>query len=373
MLVTGHNEIVVNLVANHEHPVVQADSRQATELLRSPDAPNGIVRATNDNRRGVGISSLSLEIVEVDFIVCAIELERVLDNLSPVLPDGHLKRVIHGRLNDHAVSRRREGPNGGVDGGNDAWRQRQPLAPWRPIVATALPANAGLVIGIGRFGVARHDAIDKLVEGLLDLRRNLELHVGNRKWDNPIRQSPTRHGNHFVPLGGTLSDSVGPRLEIECDGHGITSKRIGLIGARLGALLSGCLYLEGPCADKAPRLSGQAPPVEGFRRQGHAVGTAHQARPAKGATCQALDGGGSNGCDRAKAHEASPNNNDILVWNERQVGRLLRDSGANDDRGDSLIEKCLRADTALWQPLVALQVVAQHLACRRAMQQQRNE
>ena len=62
MPVSGHDEVIVDLIAADQHAVVQADLGHALQLLRRPDPAEGIVGTAQDEQRRLWVPGLGLEI-----------------------------------------------------------------------------------------------------------------------------------------------------------------------------------------------------------------------------------------------------------------------------------------------------------------------
>ena len=85
MLEARTHELLVNLVGDDQHAVLEADRGDAQQLLARPDAAGRIVRAAEQEELDFILDDLLLKVGKVDFVVAVFEDERAVDELAPVL------------------------------------------------------------------------------------------------------------------------------------------------------------------------------------------------------------------------------------------------------------------------------------------------
>ncbi len=169
----------MDLVGNDEHVIGHADIDEAAQLGDVPNAPDGVVRAAEDEHLGLRARGLLGEVVEIHLVATTDYLERVLDELALSGLDGHLERVVYGRLDDDGVAGLGELANGAEDGGDDSGRGDDPGGVGAPAVVPNLPVDAGGGEAVGGASVAEGARIDELMKGSPDLGRVVDLHIGD--------------------------------------------------------------------------------------------------------------------------------------------------------------------------------------------------
>ena len=70
------NEVVVDLIGNHEKIALHRDTAERLELFLSPDAADGVVGAAKDEHPPRGID-FGPQVIEVHGIAVTVEPERV--------------------------------------------------------------------------------------------------------------------------------------------------------------------------------------------------------------------------------------------------------------------------------------------------------
>ena len=111
----GPHEISMNLITDDERSIFGTKLIQALKLFGCPDAPDGVMRAAQDEQlRALG-AERAFECVEVDVIGAILVCKRHLDEASPVLHDNGEEGVIDRRLDENGILWIGEGPHAGCE------------------------------------------------------------------------------------------------------------------------------------------------------------------------------------------------------------------------------------------------------------------
>ena len=133
------HELLVNLVRDDDDVVAQADRGELRKLCTRPYAPDGVVRAAQDEEFDAVCDDLLLEVLEVDLVAPLDEVEGTVDEDAIVLPDHVRERVVDGLLDEDALALFRKCTDGVCDGKDDTGRDDEVAALDSPVMARAEP------------------------------------------------------------------------------------------------------------------------------------------------------------------------------------------------------------------------------------------
>ncbi len=224
----GVEEVAVDLVGHHQHAVRQADLAQPPQLLRRPDAAHRVVRSGQDQHGHVRLPRQRLQPGEVDGVAAIRQEQWIARQLSLVVGDRCVERIIDRRLDDHPLAGRDEGAHQHVERRHHAGRRHDPLGLDGPAVAAGQPVDHDLAIG-GAGPVVAKDAVLGARHQCVDHRLgNREVHICHPHGQQTLtllqlQRFRQRHEAAVLlddlPLGGVGARSVDFLVEVVLHNH----------------------------------------------------------------------------------------------------------------------------------------------------------
>ena len=101
---TRHHYLVVNLVADDKHLVVETYLCDTQEFVARPHSSRGVVRIAKQHYRHVGVRCFPLQVVEVDVIGLVFVNQRTLDYLASAVSDAGEEAVVDGCLYQYLLT-----------------------------------------------------------------------------------------------------------------------------------------------------------------------------------------------------------------------------------------------------------------------------
>ena len=208
MLVAGHDEVEVDLVADHQHVVLQADIAHAAQLLLGPHPSHRVVGGAEDEH--LAVLGLLLEVIQIHLIAAVCQLEGALHDGAPV----HIHRPVEGVVDrgeqQHLAAGPGEGPDGGVQPLDHAVGLNDPILLDLPVMAGGHPVLHRVGVRLAPPGVAPHAELGGLFQLLDDLGRGEQFHVGHGQGDH----AGGGVGSEGVPLSGLHADAGVSGIEL---------------------------------------------------------------------------------------------------------------------------------------------------------------
>ena len=222
------DEVAVDLVGQHHHPVFQADLTDPEHVLRAPAVARGVLRVAEDERVGVD-ADLLLELLEVHRVLAVDDLERHF--LGDGLAGGEVavEAVVGGRLQQHLRALGREGLERGDESGVHAHRHHRLGRLEGDAVAPLVPRGHVLEEGSRQIEVAPVLVLQPLLQRLGDRRRGAEVHVGDAHAD--LDAALPVDPNLLVILHRIGAETVVRRVEVVLS---VRTRRKGLVRGRSG-------------------------------------------------------------------------------------------------------------------------------------------
>ena len=125
---TRINDILVDLIGNHHHPVPFADIQKASQFFLCPYPSYRIVGITQNVQFHIMFPDILLKPFEINFIIVIRSFQFTLDQLSlPTVIDRIHKRVIDWRGDHHTISRSGKYPNRPMNRRHHARRHTDPF------------------------------------------------------------------------------------------------------------------------------------------------------------------------------------------------------------------------------------------------------
>ena len=202
MLEARAHEVVMDLIGDDEHVVLQADGGERRELLEREDAPCGVVRVAEQEELDVVLDDGLLELYEIDLVMAVFEQQRAVHELAVVVADDGAERVVDGLLDEDGVAGGREGLDGHREREDDARRHDEAISGGRIAVLLAHPAREHLAVRGPRVGVAEDTVLDAARELVEDGLRRAEVHVRHPERQHVLRVAALR-GKIVFEAGGT--------------------------------------------------------------------------------------------------------------------------------------------------------------------------
>ena len=181
------HELLMDLVGDDQHIVLEADGGDAQQLLARPDAAGRIVRAAEQEELDIIFDNLIFKVRKVNLVVAVLEDKRAVDELAAVLADDLAERIVDGLLQEDGIAGLREAAHGCGQREDDARRDGQGLRRGRPAVVLCHPVDDGLLVRFLRIGVAEDAVLDAARELRDDGLRRGKVHVGDPERQDALR------------------------------------------------------------------------------------------------------------------------------------------------------------------------------------------
>ena len=199
MLITWHDQIIVDFVRDHQDSIGQTDFGNLLEFLPGPDPTGRIVRTAEDQHLGPVRFGLLLEIGKIDSITVPLLHQRAVHQLPSRIQD----RMVHGivdRSQQHdSISRLGIGFHRCEESIHHPMGRTDPFRFGCPLMPFFLPGTAGFPIRCRGIGIPQHKIIDFFLQCFFDFRRRFQFHIRYRKRNDVfLRTDPIPC--HFLPF-----------------------------------------------------------------------------------------------------------------------------------------------------------------------------
>ncbi len=162
VLLSGADQIAVDLIGNDPEIVFFHDLCHGRELFRCPHAPGGVVRIAENHQLCLGVSAASLKILEIHGEMAGIiSLQRRRKELHIVILAGMSKIAVGRGVDNHLLVLLAEGFDQLEERGDDARGEGELILGNIPVIVIPAPFGEGLiVIVIINAGVAEDPPVD---------------------------------------------------------------------------------------------------------------------------------------------------------------------------------------------------------------------
>lgn len=189
-LIGFDDQVGVNLVRDDLHVVLATQLTHTQQLLLRKDTTRRVVGRAEEQR--LRTLQLAIEVLEIDLETTIDDLHRVVDQSAVILIDHICKWRIYRRLDHHAVAFVGQCANCESKACHHTGREAEPLALYRPIVATLLPADDRIEIACGANAVAIYFVISTTNYGLGNFGHYFEIHIGDPHRDDVVASEYTQ-------------------------------------------------------------------------------------------------------------------------------------------------------------------------------------
>lgn len=198
-MITGHDDLAVDLVADDTYMVFPTDIEHPGQFLLRPHTTTGIMGIAEEKYGDLVVGSLPLEILEVDLISVTITFQLVLHDLTTLVADTGEEAVVGRRLQQYFLAGEGEGLDGTAHSGDDTGGIEDPVTLDLPVMASLEPADDSIVIAVGHEGIAEDGMFHTGFQSLGDGGTDFKVHVSDPERDDVIlfRQVP------FVGVGAS--------------------------------------------------------------------------------------------------------------------------------------------------------------------------
>jgi len=180
------DQIAVDLVGYDENVVVDTNLPKFHEFVPGPHAPHGVMRATQYRHLDPGISANRLKICYVHVIPTILKNQRIDDQLTSVVLNGSIERIIDWWLDEHFIPLRGERTNEHVQSRYYAWGQADPLRVDLPAVSPFHPIGDGEVKCIGGCCISKDPMFGPCYYGLHNRLWAAKIHVSYPHRKDPV-------------------------------------------------------------------------------------------------------------------------------------------------------------------------------------------
>ena len=97
-------QVTMNFIGYQNHLIFPDDLSNFFQLFFRPHSSHWIVGTAQKHQLDVFFCNLFLQIFKVDLIVAVLQYQRIFHNFPVIIPDHFVKRIVHRRLNQHAIS-----------------------------------------------------------------------------------------------------------------------------------------------------------------------------------------------------------------------------------------------------------------------------
>jgi hypothetical protein len=181
----------VDLIGEHSSSRCGDGVGDALELLAGGHRAEGIVRVAQDEQFATVREGGGHRVV-VD-LPAAVDLDaRHLDDPAAMHLRNHQERHVRRRGDDDGGSGTRELRDRELERRDDVWDMVHALRRHRPAVRTGVPRGGGPseVVGEPRREIPGEAALESVVHGILDRRRDTEVHLGDEGADHVGEHRP---------------------------------------------------------------------------------------------------------------------------------------------------------------------------------------
>ena len=186
VLVARAHEVGVNLVGDDENVVREADRGKTLQLFAPPDAPDGVVRAAEEQELHLMPLDLFLDVGEVHAVRAVLEEQRASDERASVALDRAEERVVDRLGHEYGLTRRSEGANRHGECEDDAWRHDEGVLAGIPAVARAEPLFERPIVVLLRTRIAEDAVLGASANGITHRLRRTKVHVGDPERQNVL-------------------------------------------------------------------------------------------------------------------------------------------------------------------------------------------
>ena len=97
-------KITVDLIADHEHTVTQANLANPAQFFLAPDTSDRVVRTAKQEQFDLIFHDLRFQSVQIHRVIAIRDFQRAVDNLTPIVRNYFRKRIVHRLLKQYAVT-----------------------------------------------------------------------------------------------------------------------------------------------------------------------------------------------------------------------------------------------------------------------------
>ena len=199
--VSGHHQFAMDLVANDAHMVFRTNGPHAAQLLSRPHPSGRIMRVAKQENGYFLVLALALKVVPIHNITVALSFERTFGNAAALVANGRKEAVVNGSHHKHLLAGERQGLDGTTGGGHHTRGVENRRAIDRPLMASLLPRDNGIVIAIVDLGIAKNAMVHTSPKRFLDSGRCLKIHVSHPQGQHLVI-------GKVIPLDGTTVPTV---------------------------------------------------------------------------------------------------------------------------------------------------------------------
>ena len=203
----------MNLVADNLHTVAKADVVHALQLFACPYMSDGVVGIAEYEERGLIVGTQFFKGSPVDERA-AVHVQWQFQHFAAVVADGREETVERRRLQQHTLAGHGERLDDTRECRNDARGVLYPFAADGPAVASAEPADDGVVVAVGHLCVAEDAVLDAFPQSLGDAWCRLEIHVGHPHGQDVAFDKSVLTVKLVVPLVASCAATLGEFVEI---------------------------------------------------------------------------------------------------------------------------------------------------------------
>ena len=197
LLSVAHDDVLMDLIGQHEHIILVTDSQQAHQFFSGPYTAHRIVRrAQNEQLHLTGCCQL-LKALQVHGIAAIHLFQGTIDQLATVIVHRIHKRIVHRGHDADAVAGLRHHLHQPVDGRHHARGKADPLLVHLIAMVLLLPGNEGLVVAVRHLVITVNPGFHIVTQALLHAGRHLKIHIGHPQGQQVIL---TKHILQHIPL-----------------------------------------------------------------------------------------------------------------------------------------------------------------------------
>ena len=206
MLVTGIDQIVMDLVRDQDQVVAPGEIGDLAQFRGGPDPTAGVVRRTEDHHL-FAPGHLRVPCGDVERIAPAVPRQTAFDDLAPSGFDDAGEGVVDRRHQDDAVAGLREGLDTDAGAVDKTVSCKDPLRRDLPAMAGFHPPADRVEIGAVIAEIAVDPVAQLRLDRVLDAGRGAKVHVGDPHGNAVLRIDPVK-GLHLVPFRTMGSHAV---------------------------------------------------------------------------------------------------------------------------------------------------------------------
>ena len=205
MLVAVEDDVLVNLVADHQHVIPAAQLQNAQKLRFLPDMAHGVVRGAQQQHFHMFVLEFCLQVGKIHGVAVLRVNEVAANQAAPSVLHRVHEGVVAGGEDGYAIAGGGQGTDGPVNARNHAGGEAKPLPLGAYAVAGLLPGDEGILIGRGGREVAVNAKVHGLAQRLPDAGRGGVVHVCHPQGNQIL---PAVFACHGVPLDAPAAPAL---------------------------------------------------------------------------------------------------------------------------------------------------------------------